>query len=166
MTELDATITSVVDAACRELFAHYEIPVVPSQDGDVEDVNLAFCGVIGFSGSDLRGAVMMASSSDILVTPDVAPAGLRDWIAELTNQLLGRVKNKLISLGAVIHISTPVVLRGERLAPMSSQRPAHLFRGRGGVVAVWFDAECRPDLVLAASPMAGATAAEGDTLMF
>jgi len=91
---------------------------------------------------------------------------MRDWLAELTNQLLGRVKNRLLAFGTVIHCSTPVVLGGERIAPIASQPLGHLFTADGGVVSVWFDTEVRADFVLSPLDDLSVLGQEGDALLF
>jgi hypothetical protein len=91
---------------------------------------------------------------------------MRDWLAELTNQLLGRVKNRLLAFGTVIHCSTPVVLGGERIAPISSQPLGHLFTADGGLVSVWFDTVVRPDFTLSPRADALELPSEGDALLF
>jgi len=110
---------------------------------------------------------MLACSREPL---ELAQAGgeatMRDWLAELTNQLLGRVKNRLLALGTVIHCSTPVVLGGERIAPIQSQPLGHLFTADGGVVSVWLDTLIRPDFQLSPSDDVSALGREGDTLLF
>lgn len=71
-------------------------------------------GSIGFVGAMMRGvltwelsiATARASSGRDDVT-DVC-----DWVGEMTNQLLGRIKNKLLGHGLELLLSTPTVIYG------------------------------------------------------
>jgi hypothetical protein len=158
-------IDSIVTQCCLELFFHYEMDIT-AIDKAPADLNLMFCGVIGFAGDDLRGSLLLACSKEPLAAAGDSPKAIRDWLAELSNQLLGRVKNRLIMLGATIYCSTPIVLRGDHLAPIENQPLPQLFQTNGGVASVWFEAEVRPDLILAQSPDQSATVQEGETLLF
>jgi CheY-specific phosphatase CheX len=89
---------------------------------------------------------------------------LRDWIAELANQLAGRIKNKLLAHGAEVYVNTPVVLRGEHLAPLPRQELLPLtFSTDGGNVFVWIELETNSDVSLGPPAVA---LAEGETLLF
>jgi CheY-specific phosphatase CheX len=92
----------------------------------------------------------------------------RAWIAELSNQLVGRIKNKLLAQGAEVYVTTPVVLRGELLAPLDakSKLPPRAFASEGGNVFVWIELDTDPTLELSMTPRPAAAAEEGDALMF
>jgi hypothetical protein len=112
----------------------------------------------------MRGGLLLTSTRSPIDAPDHS---IRDWLAELTNQLLGRIKNKLIALGTIIHCSTPTVLRGYSIAPLSTgEVQPYLFAGAGGYVSVWFDAEIRPEFELVPTSTSPSTVQEGETLLF
>ncbi len=99
------------------------------------------------------------------------PAGeesLRDWSHEVTNQLLGRIKNLLIRRGATIFVSTPVVIAGERLAPVPAGDlcPLVFADADGEHVCVWFDCDCDESLELSLSPEDVGVPDEGDAVLF
>jgi CheY-specific phosphatase CheX len=169
MTATDPTeiLSELVRNSCEDLFAHYELPLARVDPETQPRSSLAFCGVIGFTGDDIRGTLLLAASREPLAAVGDTDVARRDWMAEMTNQLFGRIKNRLIALGPVIYCSTPIVLRGEYLAPVVSQPYLpQVFTVNGGVVSVWFDAEVKPDIVLAQSPDYQATSFEGETLLF
>lgn len=155
-------LAEIVQVATIELFSDHGARIGPTiPDGVTEAV--ALCGVIGFTGPDMRGTLMLACSARSLeLTSSEAGVSMRDWLAELTNQLLGRVKNKIVAMGAKLHVSIPVVIGGERIAPIARQPLGHLFTADGGVVSVWFDTELRDDLELV--PDTTVVAAEGSVL--
>jgi hypothetical protein len=165
VSELNRCLADVVQQSCIALFSHYRVDIAPSVRRPSQEVVL--CGIIGFTGDDLKGSLMLACSREPLeLARDGGDVTMRDWLAELTNQLLGRVKNRLLAFGTVIHCSTPVVLGGERIAPISSQPLGHLFTADGGVVSVWFDTVVRPDFTLSPPTEDVELACEGATLLF
>jgi hypothetical protein len=137
-------IESVVNDACISLFEDYALPLRRTREGSFEqDTELLYCGVVGYSGDQMRGTLLLATSREPLGrTSPSTDASLREWIAELTNQLLGRIKNKLLSRGVTLHLSTPIVLRGQQLAPMPrAELVPFAFTCDGGHICVWFDTE-------------------------
>jgi hypothetical protein len=147
-----------------ELFSHYGVAIRPAEQSS--DSNLAFCAIIGFTGNDMRGSLLLACSREPLTLAGENVHGIRDWLAELANQMLGRIKNRLLSLGTVIYASTPIILRGEHLAPLDDQPRPQLFHANGGVLSVLFEAAMLSDLTLAATPDVSASVREGETLLF
>lgn len=141
-------------------------------------------GIVGFSGEQMRGTFLIASSFELLArsrpaalqTPKRVPENerdwvvIRDWAAELANQLLGRVKNRVYAMGITLHVSTPTALSGEALAvaaPSSPHARAHSFTSRGEEVWVCLDATLEPGVDLTQPRDDGAEAArEGDVLLF
>jgi hypothetical protein len=166
VSQVNDCIAGVVEQSCIDLFSYYQVAIAPSASARPKR-DVALCGIIGFTGDDIRGSLMLACSREPLeLARGHGEASMRDWLAELTNQLLGRVKNRLLAFGTVIHCSTPVVLGGERIAPIESQPLGHLFTADGGVVSVWIDTEVRPDFVLAPVDDASAIGREGEALFF
>lgn len=142
----------VIDC-CLSLFTDYTLPLELVQSpGKDFSAPLLFCGVVGFSGEQLRGTLLLATSREPLGrTSPTTDASLREWIAELSNQLLGRIKNRLLPRGVVLFLSTPVVLRGEHISPMPrSELKPLMFACEGGTVCVWLDAELTSGVDLAA----------------
>jgi CheY-specific phosphatase CheX len=143
MTNEDV-IDEVVTSSCTSLFADYSLPLaLVDLKTLAHEFEIAFCGIVGFTGDQMRGAVLLASSAEPLGrTLPSTDASLREWIAELSNQLLGRIKNKLIRHGVTLHMSTPTVLRGQHIAPISSTPIVpYTFSSGGGLVCVWIDVE-------------------------
>jgi hypothetical protein len=100
----------------EELFvAHGVAPVALGVPTDDEPLRIRTAAIIGYSGAALKGTVMLAVSREGLSATRPVGDDDRDWLAELSNQLLGRVKNQLFRHGVQISMSTPLVIRGERL---------------------------------------------------
>lgn len=147
----DAILDAIVGESCLSLFQDYSLPLQPIGLDQLQDKDdLLYCGVLGFTGARMRGTLMLATSEEPLGRTNPARGdSLKEWIAELANQLLGRIKAKLLRRSVTIHISLPVVIRGKHLArvPRAELLP-HTFASEGGLVYVWFDAEFSPTLDL------------------
>lgn len=155
--------------ACLSLFSDYSLPLqAAEQDDQPLDPDLFFCAVIGFSGAQMRGTLVLATTREPLGrTSPVQGGELREWVAELSNQLLGRVKRQLMDRGVDLAISTPIVLRAERLHPMPRNEAAPLkFVCEGGCVCVWMDAVMIPGLDLSQIQQSGEGLGEGDAMLF
>lgn len=162
-------LEAAVSEACLSLFEDYALPLRRSTFENVgSDCDLLFCGIIGCSGDKMRGSLMLATTREPLGrTAPVSDASQREWLAELTNQLMGRVKNKLSTRGQELHMSTPIVLRGQHLAPIPHAQIIPLvFTSDAGVVCVWFDAELAPGLDLSQEFEPVGLIPEGGSLLF
>ena len=141
--------SAMAASACIDLFAAYDVALDPStQDWRTSDEKM-LCGMMGFVGAGIRGTCMLAGH-----TPPVqrsCPEGglLRDWIAELTNQLAGRLKSQFLGQNVELGLSTPMALSGVRVQPLpkSGAKPICL-EARDGAVLVWVEVETRPEFCL------------------
>jgi CheY-specific phosphatase CheX len=132
---------------------------------------------IGFAGEELRGALVLTSSRRLVqyVLPQEvrdrdADEQLADWMGELSNQLLGRVKNRLLRYGVSLAMGTPTVMFGSGIARKDTHkglRRRFAFRHADETLVLCFDALPVPGLNLAApvaSPALGIL--EGDVALF
>lgn len=162
-------IQNLTVEACLALFSDYSLPLQRAeQDDQPLEPELLFCAVIGFSSDKMKGTLVLATSREPLGrTSPVQGGELREWVAELSNQLLGRVKRQLMDRGVELALSTPIVLRGERLHPMPAKEAAPLkFVCEGGCVCVWMDAVLVPDLDLSQVQAGDESMGEGEALLF
>lgn len=144
-------LDQLVSECCLSLFQDYSLPLEAADPVKLESGDeLLYCGVLGFSGDLIRGTLMLATSEKPLGRTHPSGAeSLRSWIAELSNQLLGRIKSRLLRHGVTLHLALPVVIRGKHLARIpSAELKPHAFICEGGLVCVWFDAELSPQLDL------------------
>jgi CheY-specific phosphatase CheX len=144
-SESTRAIQALAGAACSELMQAYGVELRPAL-GWTESDEVVFSGVMGFVGEYLRGTCLLAAPQSTVqaAAPEGAPA--RDWAGELTNQLVGRLKAKLMARGASIALSTPVVLRGVKLSPLprTDVEPV-VFESTAGRVLVWLEVEVEAD---------------------
>lgn len=164
-------IDSLVFDCCQELFAAYDLVLAPRQRESMpEQDQLMFCSVMGFAGKQMRGALVLASSREPLQATNAGDDAVqRDWVCELSNQLMGRIKNRLLPLGAEVHLATPAGLSGKNLslAPDTLRSP-QVFTAAGGHVCVWIDCEYLEGFELSMTPSGNmeAAIAEGEALLF
>jgi hypothetical protein len=161
-------LSAVVAESCQQLFDDYGL-ALERRMVDAQTIGeISFCGVIGFTGPRCRGVLLLAVTEGPLRQSNPTEAPLRSWIAELSNQLLGRIKNRLLRHGLELSASTPIVLHGSHLAPMSRRnfQPV-LFSGGGGYVGTWLDCELLDaDSVSIAESDSDDVLLEGDTVLF
>jgi hypothetical protein len=160
----------VFDCACQ-LFGAYNVEVQPGSREDFPaPERLALCGVLGFRGKHLSGSIVLACTVEPLELSN--PTGCqrqRDWICELTNQLMGRVKNRLFKTGVEITLGTPAALSGAQLYPIPSRlRAPQVLAAGPGTVCAWLDYELTEGYELPSVPPPDAEAMmpEGGMILF
>jgi CheY-specific phosphatase CheX len=153
------------EAACVDLFSAYGVSLDHCDATPVTAQNLSLTGIIGFTGQGVSGTCVLGSTDTPVVASMPGGGQPRDWIAELSNQLAGRLKSKLIALGVTVYITTPVVLRGTRIEPIPQNRVApRVFRSSDGAVVLWIEVETTPEFTRSAP--GEACAAEGEAILF
>ncbi len=158
-----AVFDSIVTNATVELFASTGMAIVPS----TTTPSLDRVAVIGFGGGGLRGALGLGLSNALL--EKLGQPQPDDWLSEMSNQLLGRIKNRLMRHGATIGITLPMVLRGLRveLVGASKELWAYPFEGPGGALCVWLDVLADAKFVLGPASDEGLDIpSEGELILF
>jgi|SoiMethySBSTD1v2_1073268.scaffolds.fasta_scaffold1481753_2 CheY-specific phosphatase CheX len=178
--QVDAGILfkDVTTAACADLFGRSGL-TVRAADETEEPVSPEFflCSVIGFSGRDLRGTLVLALTEELSGQSNPIAGAMasrtggreigRDWVGELSNQLLGQIKIALLRYGIEIYVNLPAVLHGQHLAPLPRARLKPLkFTVANGAAAVWLEVEARPGLKIEAVASGAEGPAPGDALLF
>ena len=149
--EVTRVVQEMASLACRELFEAYGVGLKPTVSSPHDLAEVLYCGVMGFVGQGVRGSCLLAASQAPLEASRPAEGPVRDWIGELTNQLVGRMKAKLLLRGAGVVMTTPIVLRGEHLAPLPRKNmPPIAFAAQSGLVLLWVELEVDDDFVLKA----------------
>jgi CheY-specific phosphatase CheX len=171
--DTEGQLHSVLVEAAAELLEGLGMSAEP---GHADEDDLA--AVIGFTSEHLCGNLLLRAQESFVERTRSQLMGGRasthaercDWVAELSNQLLGRIKNKLISRGVSIAMTTPSVIEGRSISisrPPSTEKHLrfHLKTGTGPLWA-WLDLEAQPTLALLACDTADDVVSEGDVLMF
>jgi hypothetical protein len=164
----------------RDIFAAYSVAIVDdAKEGTgAENRDEKLAAVIGFSGENMRGALAFVASERLLrelyPIPGRQPseAEVSDWCGEFVNQLLGRLRNRLLPRGVEIHVSMPKVMAAShlRLTGTATVQACNLTFRAGpdrAEVELWFDARIEPGVDLASIvPSAPKPAKEGEHLLF
>ena len=94
------------------------------------------------------------------------PRLVRDWLGELSNQLLGRAKNRLLAYGSSFRLSPPTTLSGRELTLESREGTTTWFKvtTSQGVFEYALDFRAAPDLCFERTETD--VPAEGDVFLF
>jgi len=165
-TTTQELIEELAEESCIGLFDAYGLKLTRVERGTQQVDEVSLTGVIGFTGPGIWGMCLLAGDKEPLRASNPIEGSLRDWMAELSNQLAGRLKHKLIARGAVVYVTTPIVLRGARIEPLPRRHlTPRVFKGGGGTLSLWVEIETAPDFALA-KDVIEETANEGDALLF
>ncbi|MEO7037177.1 MAG: chemotaxis protein CheX [Polyangiaceae bacterium] len=163
-SETTRAIQALAAAACTELMQAYGVQLNPTL-GWADSDQVMFSGVMGFVGDSVRGTCLLAAAQGTVEAAAPKGASARDWVGELSNQLVGRLKAKLMARGATIAVSTPVVLRGVRVSPLprTDVEPV-VFESTAGKVLVWLEVEIDDGFQL--GEVRPLKASEGELIVF
>ena len=166
MTSPRETLRTVLVAKAHDLFFDYGVPC--ETVSSVGDASRELCAILGFTNPQLSGAVVVCATPDAISSSNpIGDGATRSWVAELTNQLVGRFKNELLGMGIEIVMSIPVVLTASQLTPLHhlASPPARLAVG-SGFLTTWVEVEIDPDLVLVEPNAELTITPAGHALMF
>lgn len=166
MTSFSETLRALLAGKAIELFADYGIACQITDA--VPEGARQLCGILGFTGDQLCGSVVISATSEAVAGSNpIGDGATRAWVAELTNQLVGRFKNALFRGGIEVAMAIPVVLTASQLTPLpQSEAAPTLFSVAGGHLTIWLEIEAAPGLVLAEPSADSMIAAEGEAMMF
>jgi CheY-specific phosphatase CheX len=167
MSDFD-TVVALLQQSTLELLQGQAQNATLTRDPTAKQLEVTLAGIVGFVGEHARGSVMLAMSDQTLerMSPAGAAIDRRDWVGELSNQLVGRFKNKLLAHSVDVGITTPIVIGGSRLSPtIQDEDQPHVFSFDAGRVHVWLDLQFARDFVLPAARDV-AVMAEGEAELF
>ena len=164
--QLATHVADLTASCCVELFAAYGVTLESSSAGFIDSDEVLLSGVIGFVGAELRGTCLLVANRSPIELSSPQKDLTRDWVGELTNQLVGRLKRKFLGFALDVALTTPVVLSGVHLRPMPrSQLSPRVFSTASGSIMVWVEVEAEPGFAFG-PPVSDLTGAEGDILLF
>jgi hypothetical protein len=146
---IEGQIGAMAARACVELFGAYGVALAPGTSRWAASDERLLSGSIGFVGQRIRGTCLLAAAESPLMASLPEHGTLRDWVGELTNQFVGRLKTKLLSRGVEVYVTTPIVLSGIRIQPLprANVEPA-VFACSAGDVLTWVEVETEERFVL------------------
>jgi hypothetical protein len=114
--------------ACSALLSAYGLTAnVPRQGAGKGTLNTAiYMSLLGAGGEGIRLSSMLRIDRDLVISThpsgsaNISQADLEDWCLEINNQLVGRVKNKLLGYGHVVIVGLPVLLSGTDVSSITS----------------------------------------------
>jgi chemotaxis protein CheX len=127
-----AVFATTLTDVCSEMWSG----AASSVDPKGLDLSLPIPGMmlamIGVAGEEFRGALVTLARPDFfraIYPPElrrgaIGEEQLVDWAGEVSNQLLGRIKNRLCSVGLYFNVSSPTVVRGDALTLSAYTRAA------------------------------------------
>lgn len=171
-------VTKTLAASVIEFFSAYGVqchPQDPVPSGTPGDSEMEMGSIVGFKGSHVRGGLAFVAPAELVARLLPVPAKeakadmqLRDWSAEIANQLIGRLKNKLSARAIDFDVGTPVCFRGKsiRLAFLPDATGVSLaFHTQSSGVRVYLDCAIAPQDG-DADPDAVRIVPEGEVLLF
>lgn len=145
-TEITNEFQDLAATACLELLEAYGVKAAASGQPWTATNEVMLAGVMGFVSERLLGSCLIAGSHDVLMATAPKDARPRDWVGELANQLVGRLKSKLLGRGVTITMNTPVVLSGISLRPLPRSEVAPTVHSTpAGQVLVWVEIDAEPE---------------------
>lgn len=158
--------------SCVELMQNYGIEARPhGPEAATEPPVAVLVAGVDFKGRELRGTVALWAAQSVLrETTRKAPglgddAPLQDWTCELTNQLAGRMKNKLRTYGVSLHVNVPRLLHGNDVTELE-QGLQHRFSCDFGTLSAYLDVLIAPGFVLTEGEATEPLKQEGDFTVF
>lgn len=164
-----ALILSYLEQSTVELLRDIGADFAPCAHGGwLPDIT----AIIGFAGTGVAGSLAFCTSHDCLSNlAKLAKTQMsEDWLGELSNQLLGRVKRRLSPHGASFGLGTPVVISGDRLRLSGGEQTKSSLitsvKSELGTAEIWLDVEFRDGFELSEQPEADGSLIEGEALLF
>ena len=170
-------VREVMESSVLELFDSYGMPcalAVETQTEKVDGVELG--SIVGFRGKGVRGGLAFVAPIQLLEKLLPVPrdktrsdSQLRDWSAEIANQLVGRIKNKLSSKTLDFDVGTPVCFTGKSIRLVflpDADGTSLLLDAQGTAVRVHLDCTLSPELAAEGEVEPLRIIPEGDVILF
>jgi hypothetical protein len=138
----------IVQSCTVELFHSRGVAVAPlavNRKGAGTPRTFDLVGVMAFSSNGSNGRATLALENPVyqlFTSPGPEETGLHDLLRELTNQLVGRIKNRLMQFQVVLRIGLPSAMSQDALGrqrPPSPNVVHYLFRTLRGEIVVSID---------------------------
>jgi len=168
-------IDGFLESSLIELFASHgaSLKTSPDRGGGIDE---PIAATIGFTSTNMHGVLVLTASRELAAgtLPKNLQSGapgdeiVADWTGELSNQMLGRLKNRFHAAGIDITLSTPIVFVGKEMRHYSKESPIQrsLYFAEGRIM-VEFHADYEKDLEISSEASAASAAPpEGDILFF
>jgi len=111
-------LSSIFEESLSDLIEHYAGDSVNFKRNTKPSSIVACAASVGFSGEQFRGSAILIVSHVSCLSQLGAPKGseTNDWVGELSNQLVGRFKNKVAAYGPLLDMGLPSVICGQNMS--------------------------------------------------
>jgi CheY-specific phosphatase CheX len=142
-------IDTIIQSSTVELMHSHSVSVAPrSRDDALNELgsDWEIAGVVDFDGPNIRGGLTVVIPETVyrlMVQRRPQKTTHAEWMYEITNQVMGRIKNRLIQFQVKLRTSFPVVLSGEALQRHKQQtadQVVYCFATLRGEITVSVDA--------------------------
>lgn len=166
-------LDALVQSTTVELFQSRGIAVAPLPASGAPPrpaTSFSLAGVVALSSPKANGSLSLSWADPVfsLFTPPVPASAMsaRDLLRELTNQLSGRIKNRLLNFSLMLSIGVPTVLSGqaERQRQRRESELAYSFRTLRGEILVTLELSIDGDAINYSG--ASKVAREGEFIAF
>ena len=176
MADSRSSLDTMIQGSAVDLFHSCGLAVAPVARSQVRSDVLQtpeLGGIISFVGRGFTGTLTVGISPAVfaLIKQDpMRPYTGRDWVREMTNQLLGRIKSRLLQFHITLQAGLPTVMGSdaiERQRARGGLFSAYKFRTLRGDVLVTLSGDIDPGIFVytGAAPATG-VATEGDVILF
>jgi CheY-specific phosphatase CheX len=126
--------------------------------------------VLGFTSDNVRGGLALGMSAELAQrSAPPGPMQAADWVGEIANQVMGRIRNQLLRYGVDLALGTPVVLAGVGVGIKPSKGTAlhhQCFASGKHRFDAFLEVRFREEFEFAAPSAEGVAADEGSVLLF
>jgi len=151
----------------RAMFADYGVPIsLASFDPAMETMVPELFGRVAFIGSGIEGAIVLGASAGPLDRSRPAVSNEWDWIAELTNQLMGRIKNEMLRAGIQLQQALPTVIAVEELRTVAAGLRPWILSASDGIVGLGIEVDVPAPILPDAGLLNWDVPPEGELLLF
>jgi len=168
-----AALDTIIQSSTVDLFHACSVAVAPLKRSTASSKVMGadrLIGTIEFSSPSMTGSATLSVPSALFATTTASEErkpSSSDWIRELTNQLLGRVKKRLAQFQVSLQTglpSLPTQERLQRLQSASSSPNVYEFRALRGEIIVVLDATIDYSALRYSGTLK--LASEGDIILF
>jgi hypothetical protein len=163
------TIIDLFESAFKELIKSYSGAEPELVVGEAKTLPNSSATIVGFGDIYFSGTAVLVGASDATsALADTAPSNPVDWLGELTNQLVGRLKNKLTIFGVLPAVGMPVPVSCPSLGLHSGDSEPLVWQAAwpGGVLQMSLSLNIDSELELTAQQGMAAAAPEGSLSLF
>lgn len=170
-----ATVIELYVQATAELFSTYGLASGAKHPGARKSDETRYVSILSATGEKIR--LLSTLNVDESLLAGTHPSGgdklsqrqLEDWCRELNNQLIGRVKNKLLRVGCEITTGLPSLITGTDIKPVSPPEldfREYFFTSAQGCLESTLAMLLAPDLEIKEAPGGEAIMREGELSLF